>query len=86
MAKTFDSISPTSASQDSSLLAERYRAVFLARLAHELRTPITAIRGQLEVAIFTAKTTDQYREAMLNALQDIDRLSQRTAVVTALYR
>jgi signal transduction histidine kinase len=41
-----------------------------------LRTPITAIRGQLEVALFTAKTTDQYREAMFNALQDIDRLSQ----------
>jgi signal transduction histidine kinase len=41
-----------------------------------LRTPITAIRGQLEVALFTAKTTDQYREAMFNALQDVDRLSQ----------
>jgi signal transduction histidine kinase len=41
-----------------------------------LRTPITGIRGQLEVALFTAKTTDQYREAMFNALQDIDRLSQ----------
>ena len=49
---------------------------FSADVSHELRTPITAIRGQLEVAIFTAKTTDQYREAMLNALQDIDRLSQ----------
>jgi heavy metal sensor kinase len=44
--------------------------------SHELRTPITAIRGQLEVALFTAKTTEQYREAMFNALQDIDRLSQ----------
>ena len=45
-------------------------------VSHELRTPITAIRGQLEVALFTASTTDQYREAMLNALQDIERLSQ----------
>src|SRR5262249_56155452 len=42
----------------------------------ELRPPITGIRGQLEVALFTAKTTDQYREAIFNALQDIDRLSQ----------
>jgi signal transduction histidine kinase len=41
-----------------------------------LRTPITAIRGQLEVAMFTAKTEEQYREAILNALQDIERLSQ----------
>ena len=28
------------------------------------------------MALFTAQTTDQYREAMFNALQDIDRLSQ----------
>jgi len=49
---------------------------FSADVSHELRTPITAIRGQLEVALMTAEGTDQYREAMFNALQDIDRLSQ----------
>ena len=54
--------------------------------SHELRTPITAIRGQLEVALFTAKTTDQYREAMFNALQDIDRLSQIVRALLLLSR
>ncbi len=49
---------------------------FSTDVSHEMRTPITGIRGQLEVALFTAKTTEQYREAMFNALQDIDRLSQ----------
>ena len=49
---------------------------FSTDVSHELRTPITAIRGQLEVALFTASTAEQYREAMLNALQDIERLSQ----------
>jgi len=49
---------------------------FSTDVSHELRTPITAIRGQLEVALFTAATTEQYREAMLNALQDVERLSQ----------
>lgn len=49
---------------------------FSTDVSHELRTPITAIRGQLEVALFTASTSEQYREAMLNALQDIERLSQ----------
>ena len=49
---------------------------FSADVSHELRTPITAIRGQLEVALMTAGSTEQYREAMFNALQDIDRLSQ----------
>ena len=49
---------------------------FSADVSHELRTPITAIRGQLEVALFTAKTNEQYRDAIVDALQDIDRLSQ----------
>jgi heavy metal sensor kinase len=49
---------------------------FSTDVSHELRTPITAIRGQLEVALFTAGTAEQYRDAILNALQDIERLSQ----------
>ena len=49
---------------------------FSTDVSHELRTPITAIRGQLEVALFTASNVEQYREAMLNALQDTERLSQ----------
>jgi len=49
---------------------------FSTDVSHELRTPITAIRGQLEVALFTASSVEQYREAMLNALQDVERLSQ----------
>lgn len=49
---------------------------FSTDVSHELRTPITVIRGQLEVALFTAKTEEQYREAILNALQDVERLSQ----------
>src|SRR5580704_6221241 len=39
---------------------------FSAAVSHALRTPITASRGQPEVALFTAQTTDQYREAMFN--------------------
>ena len=49
---------------------------FSTDVSHELRTPITAIRGQLEVALFTAKDIEQYREAMLNSLEDVERLSQ----------
>ncbi|MBL0156617.1 MAG: heavy metal sensor histidine kinase [Bryobacterales bacterium] len=44
--------------------------------SHELRTPVTAIRGQLEVALFTAETKEQYREAIETALQDVERLGQ----------
>ncbi|MGI8743216.1 MAG: ATP-binding protein [Bryobacteraceae bacterium] len=48
---------------------------FSTDVSHELRTPLTVVRGQLEVALFTAKTTEQYREAMVNALEDVERLS-----------
>jgi heavy metal sensor kinase len=49
---------------------------FSTDVSHELRTPITAIRGQLEVALFTAQDAEQYREAILNSLQDVERLGQ----------
>ncbi len=48
---------------------------FSTDVSHELRTPLTVVRGQLEVALFTAQTVEQYREAMANALEDVDRLS-----------
>jgi heavy metal sensor kinase len=49
---------------------------FSTDVSHELRTPITVVRGQLEVALFTATTVDQYRDAIVNSLSDIERLSQ----------
>jgi heavy metal sensor kinase len=54
---------------------------FSTDVSHELRTPLTIVRGQLEVALFTATTAEQYREAMANALEDVDRL---TNIVRAL--
>ena len=57
---------------------------FSTDVSHELRTPLTSIRGQLEVALFTAKTADQYRDAIVNALQDVDRLSSITRALLLL--
>jgi len=48
---------------------------FSTDVSHELRTPLTAIRGQLEVALFTAESPEQYRDAMANALEDVEKLS-----------
>ena len=48
---------------------------FSTDVSHELRTPITIVRGQLEVALFTAKTADDYREAIVDSLNDVERLS-----------
>jgi heavy metal sensor kinase len=48
---------------------------FSTDVSHELRTPLTAIQGQLEVALFTATTKEQLKEAIENALQDVERLA-----------
>jgi heavy metal sensor kinase len=48
---------------------------FSTDVSHELRTPLTVVRGQLEVAMFTATTVAQYRDAMADALEGVDRLS-----------
>jgi heavy metal sensor kinase len=48
---------------------------FSTDVSHELRTPLTAIQGQLEVALFTATEKEHLREAIENALQDVERLS-----------
>lgn len=48
---------------------------FSTDVSHELRTPLTAIQGQLEVALFTATRKEQLQEAVENALQDVERLS-----------
>jgi heavy metal sensor kinase len=49
---------------------------FSTDVSHELRTPLTILRGQLEVALFTADTKEQYREAIVDSLQDIERMGQ----------
>ncbi len=49
---------------------------FSTDVSHELRTPITIVRGQLEVALFTAQTAEQYRDAIITAMGDVERLSQ----------
>lgn len=49
---------------------------FSTDVSHELRTPITVVRGQLEVALFQAETVEDYRDAIVNSLSDIERLSQ----------
>jgi heavy metal sensor kinase len=54
---------------------------FSTDVSHELRTPLTAIRGQLEVALFTAEKPEQFRDAMVNALEDVEKLS---SIVRAL--
>jgi len=48
---------------------------FSADLAHELRTPIANIRGEAEVSLTRARTTDEYREVIESTVVECERLS-----------
>ncbi len=48
---------------------------FIANASHEMRTPLTAISGQLEVLQMKERTTEQYRSAVSSVLNDIHNLS-----------
>ncbi len=49
---------------------------FAADAAHELRSPLTALKGGLEVALRTDRSPEEYRQALRSALEDVERLIQ----------
>jgi two-component system heavy metal sensor histidine kinase CusS len=49
---------------------------FSSDIAHELRTPVNNIRGELEVALARARSNAQYREAIGSALEESLRISR----------
>ncbi|MBP6109947.1 MAG: heavy metal sensor histidine kinase [Rhodocyclaceae bacterium] len=49
---------------------------FSADLAHELRTPVTNLMTQTQVALVKARTTDEYREILASNAEEFDRLAR----------
>lgn len=54
----------------------RFLSQFSADLAHELRTPINNLRGEAEVMISRVRTVDEYRQVIISALEEYERLSR----------
>lgn len=54
----------------------RAQARFADDAAHELRTPLGALRTQLEVALRHPRDAETYRQVLANALEDVERLSR----------
>jgi heavy metal sensor kinase len=49
---------------------------FTGDASHELRTPLAILMGELEVALHSDKTPDEYQEIITSALEEVSRLSQ----------
>ncbi len=66
------------------LLAAQRR--FTSDAAHELRSPITAVLSQLEVALRRDRSKEEYRECLESCTEDVQRLSAMADDLLALAR
>jgi two-component system, OmpR family, sensor kinase len=49
---------------------------FSADASHELQTPLTILKGELEVVLRSARTPEEYRATMESALEEVDRIAR----------
>ena len=59
---------------------------FVDSAAHELQTPLTVLRGNLEVSLQKMRTADEYREALITNLEQVERLMALTKSLLTLAR
>jgi heavy metal sensor kinase len=59
---------------------------FSTALAHELRTPLAALRGEAELALTHAQSADDYRKGLATQLEELDRLARLITELLTLAR
>ena len=57
---------------------------FVADASHEMQTPLTVIKGTIEVALLKSRNADEYREALVTSLGQVERLSTLTRSLLTL--
>jgi len=57
---------------------------FIADAAHEMQTPLTVIKGTIEVALHKSRSADDYRDALVTNLGQVERLSTLTRSLLTL--
>ncbi len=58
----------------------------IADVGHDIRTPITVMRGELEVALRSARDPEQYRVVLRSMLEEVDRLGSISEALVLLAR
>lgn len=58
----------------------------IADVAHDLRTPITAVRGEIEVTLRSERTPEKYRLMLESILESVDHLSAINEALILLAR
>jgi two-component system OmpR family sensor kinase len=59
---------------------------FTADASHELRSPLTVLRGELELALRRERSPEEYREVLESGVEEVRRLSQITENLLTLAR
>jgi two-component system OmpR family sensor kinase len=68
---------------DRGLLAQRR---IIADVGHDLRTPITAMRGEVEVTLRHPRTAEQYQRALESVLEEVHHLGTLSDTLLLLAR
>ncbi len=67
-----------------SMLESQRRMV--ADAGHDLRTPLTAMRGEIEVALRGSRSPDEYRQVLHSVMEEVDRLGSISESLVLLAR
>jgi signal transduction histidine kinase len=66
--------------------AHRAQTRFTAEAAHELRTPVTAMLGEIDVALRSERSDEEYRQLLSSVREEVDDLRELVEALTALAR
>ncbi len=69
-------------------LAEGYQRLnqFSADLAHEIRTPVGALMGHCQVALYQTRSTEEYETLLANNMGELERISRMVENILFLAR